>query len=112
MENEPCSGVTKIPRHTILQLLREIQRKMEYNTILHEKFDDGMIFMSMYNDVDWRKTEKQRNLCRVLQVLLRTPEDFLKDIGHYSDQELKKIGKDAHLQTKLFVEPCCPPDDG
>ena len=45
-------------------------------------------------------------------MFLRTPEDFLKDMVHSSHQDLKKIGKDAHLQTKLFVEPCCPPNDG
>ena len=65
---------------------------MEESTILHEKFEDRIIFMSMYNDIDWRKAETKKSVCRILQVLLRTPEDFLKDIGHSSDQELKNIG--------------------
>ena len=33
-------------------------------------------------------------VCGILQMLLYTPEDFLKDIGHFSDQELKKNGSE------------------
>ena len=48
--------------------------------------------------------------CRILQMLLRTREDFPKDIGHSSDQELKKSGTERTFQTKRFEEPCCRAD--
>ena len=45
-------------------------------------------------------------------MLLRTPEYFLEEVGHFSDLELKKSGtENAHPQTKRFVEPCCRSDD-
>ena len=45
------------PGHTTLQLLWEIQRTMEEKKFLPEQSDDWIIFMSMFNDNDWRKAE-------------------------------------------------------
>ena len=43
------------PGHTTLELLHEIQRKMAENRIRPEEYKDRIIFMSMYNDMDWTK---------------------------------------------------------
>ena len=43
----------KFPGHTTLELLREIQRTMAENRIQPEQFEGRIIFMSMYNDIDW-----------------------------------------------------------
>ena len=66
---------------------------MEENSIQPEKFKDRIIFMSMYNGIDWGKVECKENLyfeffrsCGVRK------KDPLKDIGHSSDHELKKSG--------------------
>ena len=56
MENRLCSS-GKFPGHKTLHWLRTIQRTMEENRILPEKFADRIIFMSMYNDIGWRKGE-------------------------------------------------------
>ena len=48
-----------LPGQATLQLLRKIQTTMEENRIQPEKFEDRIIFMSMYNDIDWRKAENK-----------------------------------------------------
>ena len=40
------------PRHTTMQLLRDIQTTMEKNRSQPEQSEDRVIFMSMYNDID------------------------------------------------------------
>ena len=82
--------------HATLQLLREIQMTMEVNRIQPEQFEDRIIFMSMCNDIDWREQDTMKFECRILQVLQRTPKYFWKDIGHSSDQELKKKWYGTH----------------
>ena len=51
-----------------------------------------------------RKMETYKSVFWILWKLMRTPADFLKDIGHSSDQGQKK-NWNAHLQAKQFVEP-------
>ena len=60
--------------HTVLDLLHEIHRKMTENRIKLEEFEDRIIFMSMYNDIDW------------------TTEGNFKKCIYSSDQERKKNG--------------------
>ena len=45
-------------------------------------------------------------------MLLRSPEDFLNDIGHSSDLELKKIGTERTPADQIVRGTCCRPDDG
>ena len=49
LEKKPLSG------HTTLMLPQEIQNKMEKNDIQPVGFKDRTIFMSMCNDIDWRR---------------------------------------------------------
>ena len=46
-----------VSRHTILDLLHEIQREVAENKIRPENFRDRISFMSMYTDVEWSKGE-------------------------------------------------------
>ena len=47
--------------HTTLQLLREVQDMMENEPKRSpHNFEDRIIFMSMYNDIDWSKKDKQQ----------------------------------------------------
>ena len=80
------------PGHTTLQLLREIQTTMEENRIQPEQFEDRILFMPMYNDIDRGKQDTKKLVNRVLQKLRRSQKDALKDTCHSSDQEQKKSG--------------------
>ena len=65
---------------------RGILRTMEENNILCEKFEDRLVFMSMYIDIDLGKKQNTKKfVSRILEMLLHSPEDFLKDIGHLSE---------------------------
>ena len=64
--------------HTTLDLLHEIQRMMAENRIKLEEFEDRIIFMSMYNDIDWT-TEGTFKKCisqarRFLELLCRNDD--------------------------------------
>ena len=74
---------------------------MEKENTQPEGFRDQIIFMSMYNDIDWGRKGNETHVYRIPQVLPQMPEGFPKDIGHSSDLELKKNGI-SH--TRLFVE--------
>ena len=52
---------TIFPRLTTPQLLREIQKTMEENMIQPEKFEDRIIFMSMYKNIVWTTAENKEN---------------------------------------------------
>ena len=49
------------PGHTTVELLREIQMRKTTRGIKPEKFEDRIIFMSMYNDIVWSKGEADSN---------------------------------------------------
>ena len=87
-----------------MQLLQEIQRSIEKYKFQPEQVKDRIIVMSMYNDTNWKKQETKRFVCRILQMLLRTPEDLLKDIGHFPGRDRKKMVRNAHSHTKRLVE--------
>ena len=42
---------------------KEIQRKKAENRVKLEEFNDRIIFMSMYNDIDWSKREENFRKC-------------------------------------------------
>ena len=92
------------PGHTTLQLLREIHRSMTENRIQPEQFEDRIIFISMSNDIHWTKDGNEERVLRILPMLLRTPEDFLQDICHSSDQELKNNCMERTLTSKTVCD--------
>ena len=49
-----------LPGHTAVTLLKEVQNMMEKDKIQLESFKGRVIFMSMFNDIDWARTEGQR----------------------------------------------------
>ena len=51
------------PGHTTVELLREVQTRVTTRGIKPEEFKDRIIFMSMYNDIDWSKGGEFFNEC-------------------------------------------------
>ena len=77
---------------------------MTENRIQPEQFEDRIIFISMSNDIHWTKDGNQERVFRILPMLLRTPEDFLQDISHSSDQELENTCMERTLTSKTVCD--------
>ena len=76
--------------HTILEL-HEIERKMAKDRFRPEEFKDRIIFMPMYNDINWTK-DGNLQLCTSNSLEVKLAQtDFRKDIGHSSDPEQKTL---------------------
>ena len=53
---EPIQLERKIlPRFSSLQILKKIQDDLQERNIEPERFTDRIIFMSMFNDIDWTR---------------------------------------------------------
>ena len=56
IDGEPIQFEWKIfPRRTSLEIFRKIQKDLQDRNIEPENFEDRIIFMSMFNDIDWTK---------------------------------------------------------
>ena len=53
---------------TTLQILQKIQDKLEACQTSPEKFEDRIIFMPMFNDIDWTKTHSKECLSNSEEV--------------------------------------------
>ena len=78
--------------HTRLQLLGEIWNMMEERKCEPEQFKDRITFKSMCNDIVGQEKETKRLVLRILSLCHNTQQDFLKGVGHSSDQVFKKKG--------------------
>ena len=99
------------PGHTTLQLLREVQRTETENRIRTEQFEDRVIFMSMYSDIDWARGENEQtcisNSLEVKAYANRFPE---RSLVIPRTRNRRTMVWNAHLQAKRFVEPLCRND--
>ena len=83
IDGEPFVFEWKIfPGHTAAQLLQEVQILMEDELKIHpQNFEDRIMFMSMYNDIDWTRKDN-RGLCvEIHHELLNMPESFPWVVG-------------------------------
>ena len=103
------------PGLTTLQILKEIQDKLEAHQTSPEEFEDGLVFMSTVNDIDWTKNGNSYECFSNSDKV----KDFAKkkirwDIGLLRVKEKKKNGmertitnlKDSEIQllkTANFV---------
>ena len=69
-------------RHTTLQVLTEIQEGMAVRRTFPEEFGDRIIFMCMFNDIDWTK----KGNCDECSSNSEKVKDFAKrfPLGHWS----------------------------
>ena len=54
IENQSCSSGNFSKETARCSYFKKSEKTMEANTIRPEEFEDRIIFMSMYNDIDWR----------------------------------------------------------
>ena len=79
------------PGLTSLEILQKIQKDLQDRNIEPEKFEDRIIFMSMFKDIEWTK-RIQRNVFRIPNESRITRRDSRKDTGHSSALETTRIG--------------------
>ena len=77
-------------RHATLKLLWAVQNMMEKDHIQPESFKDRIIFMSMYNDIDWNQKEMKSFVNVIIHSLPKMPKNFPKDRGRSSDLDQKQ----------------------
>ena len=49
------------PGPTSLEILQKIQNDLQERNIEPEKFEDRIIFMSMFNDIEWTQRGNEEN---------------------------------------------------
>ena len=70
------------PGHTTLQILQEIQHRMEVCQTSPKEFEDRLIFRSMFNNIDWTEKGSTKNVLRILQQSTITQKKL--QLGHWS----------------------------
>ena len=73
---------TKFPGFSTLSILKEIQKELTRKNIQPEKFKDRIIFMPMFNVIDWPKRKKDDNCILNAEKF----KDYLKRFlqGHWT----------------------------
>ena len=84
-----------------MQILQEIQNDLRKRNIKPEEFSDQIIFMSMFNDIDWRRKGND-GICKKKSEKLRNArKDSRTDTGRFSVLETKRSGMElffTHLK--------------
>ena len=86
------------PGLTSLEILQEIQKYLQDQNIEPEKFEDGIILMSLSNDIDWIKRGSSERCISKSRIMRR---DSREDSGHSSALETKRSGAElsaTHLK--------------
>ena len=80
-----------------MEFFKEIQMRITTRRTRLEEFEDRIIFMSMFKNIDWTENEITRNVCRILKWSEITQRDFSCDIGLFSVLVKKKHGTERTL---------------
>ena len=77
------------PGFNTWQILRKIKNMMDEIQCDPEEFTGRIIFMSVFNDLEWENKEK--DVCIMTSTIVSDyPKDFHMVIGHSSDLVLNK----------------------
>ena len=82
---------------------RRSKKNLKDRNIEPEKFEDRIIFMSMFNDIDWSKRGHSERCIQIPNKSRITRRDSREDTGHSSALETKRSGMElstAHLKVK------------
>ena len=103
MDGEPLEFEWNIlPGLTSLQILHQIQNDLQERNIELEKFGDRIIFMSMFNDIEWT-AKGNEEFFRTQKKSKNMHQNSRKDIGRSLDLETKRNGTlatTANQQTR------------
>ena len=104
INGEPVVFAWKIfPGHTTLDLFHEVQKYVEKEVhVQPQKMEDRIKFMSMYNEIDRTKSGKKTRFSKTFIVCCRSCQIIsLKDMGHSSNQDVKKSGTLLSLASQM-----------
>ena len=102
MENQ-LNWVEQSPRIFVIAHSSEkkIQHDLRERNVEPEKFTDWIIFMSMFNDIDWTKKRKRWNFVfRIQKKSRNTRRDSRRNTGRASVLEMKRNGMEL---SQLFT---------
>ena len=80
-----------------LQILQNIQHDLRERNVEPEKFTDRIIFMSIFNDIDWTRKGNDGICISNSEKPMNTRRDSRRDTGRSSVMETKRSG------LELFV---------
>ena len=95
------------PGLTSLEILQKIQEDLQDQNIQPEHFEGRIIFMSMFNDIDWTK-RRHSDVFQIPKKLRSTRRDSHEDTGHSSAVETKRNGTElstVHLKENEIPSP-------
>ena len=97
-----------LSRFTSLQILQKILNDFRKWNIEHEKFTDRIIFMSMFNDIDWTRKGSDGICMSNSEKSRNTRRDSRKDTGRFWVLETKRSGMElflTHLKENGILQP-------
>ena len=92
---------SSFPGFTTLGILDEIQKMMTESKCEPENFTGKIIFMSMYNDIDWTKRGNKENCIANAHRELRMLEDSREDIGHFLGLDRRRNGTELMSPNRM-----------
>ena len=81
----------------ILKLIEEIQDQLQKKTAELENFTDRIIFMSMFNDIDWTKKRHDETCISISVMSSCTRRDSRKVTGRSLVLEMKSSGMELEV---------------
>ena len=90
----------KIPGLTSLEILQKVPKDLKDRNIEPEKFGDRMIFMSMFDDIDWRKRGHSERCISNSEQVKNYAERFSR--GHWTflgPGDEKEMVRNCQLHT-------------
>ena len=87
------------PRFSSLSILGEIQQDLEKRKIQPEEFTDRIIFMSMFNDIEWKKNDEN-----CVSIAEKSGHLVFKGISPESWSLEAKARKNLHSLQRRFYQ--------
>ena len=77
------------PGFSTLQILQEIQKDLQCQNVEPERFSGRIIFMSMFNDIEWEKRGIEEMCINNSEQVKSFAQRFPRVTGHLSDLEMR-----------------------
>ena len=84
-----------------MQILAEIKKMMTEMKCEPEQFQGRIIFMSMYYDIVWEKTQTEKSVLRILLWLQIMLENSRKAVGRFLSRGQKRSGTELTYTSQM-----------
>ena len=100
IDGKPFEFAWIFPGHSSLQILQNIQEDLQRSKIEPEEFGDRIIFISMFNDIDWTGKETKGIVFQSQTRSRRMHKDSRKDIGRSLALERNQRGTETAITSE------------